>query len=124
MGASVSLMPYTVFQRIGVGDLKPTRMTIQLADGTSRKPMGIIEDIPVRVGRLFIPADFVVIDMKEDKHVPIILGRPFLRTAGTNINMRDGTMTMYVGNDKVQFQVEEAMRYHDYSEDCCRLDVF
>ena len=61
--------------------------------------------------------------MKEDKHVPIILGRPFLRTAGTIINMRDGTMTMYVGNDRVQFQVEEVMQYPNYSEDCCQLDV-
>lgn len=81
LGVSVSLMPHTIFQRIGVGDLKLTRMTIQLVGTSTRKPLGIVEDVPMRVGKFFVPADFVVIDIMEDKDVPIILGRPFLRTA-------------------------------------------
>src|ERR1035438_10347110 len=77
LGASVSLMPRTIYDRIGVGELKPTRMTLQLADSSVRLPLGIVEDLPVQVGKYFVPVDFVVMEMKEDKEVPIILGRPF-----------------------------------------------
>jgi hypothetical protein len=126
LGASVSLMPHTVFKRIGMGDLKPTRMTIQLADTSSRKPLGIVEDVPVRVGKFFVPADFVVMDMIEDKDVPIILGRPFLRTARAIFDTHEGTLTLNVGGEKVQFQIEKAMRYPDFSddgiEDCFYID--
>ena len=55
LGASVSLMPHTIFQKIGVGELKPTRMTLQLADSSVRLPMGIVEDVPVQVGKFFVP---------------------------------------------------------------------
>jgi Aspartyl protease len=82
-GASVSLMPHTIFQRIGVGELKPTRMILQLADSSVRLPLGIVEDVPVQVGKFFVPGDFVVMEMDEDKDVPVILGRHFLRTART-----------------------------------------
>ncbi|WP_284205820.1 retropepsin-like aspartic protease, partial [Aliivibrio sifiae] len=109
LGASVSLMPHTVFQRIGVGELRPTRMTLQLADASTRLPLGIVEDMPVQVGKFFVPGDFVVMDMEEDKDVPIILGRPFLRTARTVFDTYEGTLTMNIGGEKVQFQVVQAM---------------
>jgi Aspartyl protease len=85
LGASVSLMPCTIFDRMEVGELKPTRMTLQLADSSVRLPLGIVKDVPVLVGKFYVPADFVVMEMEEDKEVPIILGRPFLRTAGAMI---------------------------------------
>ena len=123
LGASVSLMPYTVFQRIGVGELKPTRMTLQLADTSTRKPLGIVEDVPVQVGRFFVPADFVVVDMKEDKDVPIILGRPFLRTARAIFDTYEGTLTMNIGGEKVQFRIDKAMKYQDIHEDDYEVDM-
>jgi hypothetical protein len=123
LGASVSLMPYTVFKRIGVGELKPTRMTLQLADSSTRLPLGIVEDVPVQVGKFFVPGDFVVVEMKEDKEVPIILGRPFLRTARTVIDTHEGTLTMTVGGEKVQFQVDKAMKYPNIPDECYRVDV-
>jgi Aspartyl protease len=75
LGASVSLMPRSVFERLGIRDLKQTNISLQMADGSVRLPIGILEGIPIQVGKFFIPIDFVVCDMKEDLFIPIILGR-------------------------------------------------
>jgi hypothetical protein len=120
LGASVSLMPRTIFDRMEVGELKPTRMTLQLADSSVRLPLGIVEDVPVLVGKFFVPADFVVMEMEEDKEVPIILGRPFLRTAGAMIDVKNGTLTLNIGDDKVRFQIDRAMKYPSSAESCFR----
>ncbi|XP_048491553.1 uncharacterized protein LOC125492860 [Beta vulgaris subsp. vulgaris] len=77
LGASVSLMPLSICKKLQMGDPKPTRISLQLADRTVKYPLGILEDVPLRVGKFFIPCDFVVMEMEEDAHVPIILGRPF-----------------------------------------------
>jgi hypothetical protein len=123
LGASVSLMPHTIFQKIGVGELKPTRMTLQLADSSVRLQMGIVEDVPVQVGKFFVPGDFVIMEMDEDKDVPVILGRPFLRTARTIFDTYEGTLTMRIESEKVQFQVANAVKYLDGPDDCFRVDV-
>jgi len=81
LGASVSLMPLYIYERLGIGELKSTRMTLQLADRSVKYPNGIIEDVLVKVGEIYIPTDFVVMEMEEDNQVPILLGRPFLATA-------------------------------------------
>ena len=99
-------------------------MTLQLADTSVRLPLGIVEDVPVQVGNFFVPGDFVVMDMEEDREVPIILGRPFLRTARTVFDTYEGTLTMNVGGEKVKFQVAEAMKYPDLPNHCYRIDIF
>ncbi|XP_021751355.1 uncharacterized protein LOC110717023 [Chenopodium quinoa] len=73
LGASVGLMPYSIAKSLNVGDLKPTRMSLQFADRTVRLPLGILEDVPVQVGRDFVPCDFVVMEMEEDTRVPLTL---------------------------------------------------
>jgi Aspartyl protease len=85
LGASVSLIPRSVFERLGIGDLKQTNISLQMADGSVRLPIGILEGILIQVEKLFIPIDFVVYDMKEDPYIPIILGRPFLITDGAKL---------------------------------------
>ena len=82
LGSSVNLLPLSLLKRIGIGDLKPTKMTLQLADCSIIFSAGILEDIPIKVGKIYIPEDFVVVDIKEDSEIPILLGRPFLATAG------------------------------------------
>ncbi|XP_056690073.1 uncharacterized protein [Spinacia oleracea] len=72
LGASVSLMPYSVFAKLEVGDLVPTKITVQLVDRSVKYPIGKVEDVPLRVGGLVIPVDFVVLDIDEDVHVPIV----------------------------------------------------
>ncbi|XP_078169730.1 uncharacterized protein LOC144564087 [Carex rostrata] len=92
---------------MGVGELRPTRMTLQLADSSVRLPLGIVEDVLVQVGKFYVPADFVVMEMEEDKEVPIIMGRPFLRTAGAIIDVEKGTLTLNIECEKVRFQIDK-----------------
>jgi hypothetical protein len=86
----VSLMSKSVFDRIGVGELIQTKIILQLADRSTRLPLGMIEDLPLQVGKFYIPIDFMVIEMDEDPETPLILGRSFLATAGTRIDVRGG----------------------------------
>jgi len=68
-------------------DLTPTAISIQLADCSIRQPVGILEDLLVRMGEFVVPCNFFVVDMEEIPHIPLILGRPFLATAGAEINV-------------------------------------
>ncbi|XP_021730842.1 uncharacterized protein LOC110697770 [Chenopodium quinoa] len=88
LGASVSIMPYSVYQRLEKGELLPTNITLQLADRSIRIPRGKVEDVPLRVGKFIIPVDFVVLDIDEDSTILIILGRPFLATSGALIDVK------------------------------------
>ncbi|XP_058764209.1 uncharacterized protein LOC131637618 [Vicia villosa] len=96
LGASVSLMPLAVCKRLKLGELQPTKMSLQLADRSVKYPMDILEDIPVKIGQLYILTDFVVMDIKEDDDIPIVLGRPFLSTAGAIIDVKKGKLTFEV----------------------------
>ncbi|KAL5539346.1 hypothetical protein UlMin_042284 [Ulmus minor] len=80
LGASINLMPLSIFRKLGLGEVKPTTVTLQLADRSIKHPRGIIEDVLVKVDKFIFPADFIVLDMEEDREVPLILGRPFLAT--------------------------------------------
>ncbi|XP_074299046.1 uncharacterized protein LOC141630065 [Silene latifolia] len=88
LGASVSVMPYSACAKLGMGELKCTSITLQMADRSKKQPLRDLEDIPVRVGNFFISVDFVSVDMVEDAHIPIILGRPILHTAGAVIDVK------------------------------------
>ncbi|XP_021750654.1 uncharacterized protein LOC110716341 [Chenopodium quinoa] len=110
LGESVSLMPYSIAKTLKVGDLKPTRMSLQLADRTVRLPLGILEDVPIQVGRVFVPCDFVVMEMEEDSRVPLILGRPFLNTAGVVIDMKEGRLNLNVGDEKISFSFSQTLK--------------
>ena len=90
LGASVNLLPYSVYIQLGLGELKSTSITLQLADRSIKKPRGIIEDILIKVDKFYYPVDFIVLDteleVNVELQVPIILGRPFLATANALIN--------------------------------------
>ena len=88
VGASVSLLPLSLFKRIGIGELKPSEMILKLADRATIQIVGFVDDIPIKIDGIYIPADFVVVDIPEDSDVPIILGRPFLATAGAIVMLR------------------------------------
>ncbi|KAM6584068.1 hypothetical protein CsatB_011070 [Cannabis sativa] len=90
LGASINLMPLSVFKRLGLGKAKPTTVTLQLADRSLTHPRGIIEDVLVKVGKFIFPADFLILDMEEDSTIPIILGRPFLATGRALIDVQKG----------------------------------
>ncbi|XP_021747432.1 uncharacterized protein LOC110713282 [Chenopodium quinoa] len=109
LGASVSLMPLSICKKLQIGELKPMRISLQLADRSIKFPLGKLEDVPLHVGKFFIPCDFIVMEMEEDAHVPIILGRPFLATAGAIINMKNGKITFEVGDEKMEYSLLNAM---------------
>ena len=88
LGASVSMIPLAIHKRLNLGELKPCGIRLQLADGTVKPVAGILEDIPVKVGKLYIPTDFVVMDVHENHCIPVILGRPFMATTRTVIYVK------------------------------------
>jgi hypothetical protein len=123
LGASVSLMPYSLCKRLNLGELKPTVMTLQLADRSIKRPMGILEDVPVRIDKFYVPGDFVVLDMEEDPRIPIILGRPFLATAGAIIDVKCGKLKLEVGDEQVVFDIFKMAKGPNSGEDCFSVDV-
>ncbi|KAM6551806.1 hypothetical protein CsatB_001614 [Cannabis sativa] len=105
LGASINLMPLSVFKRLGLGKAKPTTVTLQLADRSLTHPRGIIEDVLVKVGKFIFPADFLILDMEEDSTIPIILGRPFLATGRALIDVQKGELKLRVQDEEVNFNV-------------------
>ncbi|XP_074318338.1 uncharacterized protein LOC141655144 [Silene latifolia] len=109
LGASVTILPLPIARNAGLHDMIPTSMTLQLADRSVQRPMGVIEDVSIKVGNFYIPTDFVVLDIPEDQQTPIILGRPFLETGYVNISVKEGKLTFKVGGNVVEFSLTGAM---------------
>jgi hypothetical protein len=100
LGAGVSVMPFSLYKRLHLEKLIPTDISLQMADKSTTIPVGICEDVPVQVANIFlILTNFVVLEMPEDDNMSIILGRPFLNTAGAVIDCNQGKVTFNV-NDK------------------------
>nr|KYP32977.1 hypothetical protein KK1_046228 [Cajanus cajan] len=114
LGASINVMPLSIFNSLFVGPLQPMGVVIQLANKSVAHPTGFVEDVLVRVGELIFPADFYVLDMEEGfSHgfVLIILGRPFLKIAWTKIDVYVGTLSMEFGYIVVYFNILDAMKF-------------
>ncbi|KAM6546008.1 hypothetical protein CsatB_026744 [Cannabis sativa] len=101
----------------------PTTVTLQLADRSMAHPEGKIEDVLVQVDKFIFPADFIILDYEADREVPIILGRSFLATGRTLIDVQKGELTMPVNDQQVTFNVFNAMRFPDEIEECSRISV-
>ncbi|KAK5836293.1 hypothetical protein PVK06_012071 [Gossypium arboreum] len=104
LGASINVTPYKMFKQLGLGKPKQTRMSIQLADKTIRFPRGIIEDVLVKIDKFIFPIDFIVLDIEEDSNTPLIIGRPFLTTVKTVIDVGTGELTLRVGDETITLQ--------------------
>ncbi|XP_071940000.1 uncharacterized protein [Coffea arabica] len=116
LGASVSLIPLTVARQLGLHELKRTNITLQLADRSIRYPLGVLENVLIKVQKFIIPVDFVILDMEEDISMPIILGRPFLATAGTIIDVKNGKLKFQVGEEEVEFNLNEMEKYPSFTD--------
>ncbi|XP_057426284.1 uncharacterized protein LOC130719689 [Lotus japonicus] len=101
-GATINLMPLSLLKRLGDVELEPTRMTLQLADKSVKLPQGVAENVTVMVEQLNFPIDFVVVDVPEDKEIPIILGMPFIITARTAFDVDTGILKVRQGEDKAK----------------------
>ncbi|XP_050914870.1 uncharacterized protein LOC127129789 [Lathyrus oleraceus] len=123
LGANVSLMPLAIGNRLNLGEMQPTRMSLQLADRSIKYPIGILENILVRIGQLYIPTGFVVMDIKEDEEIPILLGRLFLSTAGAIIDVKRGKMTFEVGDEKLEFILSKFLKAPSIDDSCYVIDI-
>src|ERR1044072_8422621 len=103
-GATINLMPLTMLQRLGDVEVEPVRMTLQLADKSVKLPEGVAENVSVKVEHLNFPVDFVVVDVPEDKEVPLILGMPFIETSRTAFDVDTGILKVRQGNEEVHFK--------------------
>ncbi|XP_014511684.1 uncharacterized protein LOC106770384 [Vigna radiata var. radiata] len=111
-GSSIKLMPLSLLKKIGGLTLKPTNISLVVADGSSKKPYGVVEDVLIHIESLEFLVDFVVIEMKEDDRIPVILGRQFMKTAKVIISVYDGVIMLKDKEEKVVYNAlkEKLMR--------------
>nr|GEV90221.1 reverse transcriptase domain-containing protein [Tanacetum cinerariifolium] len=125
LDASINLMPLSVWNKLSFLELSPTCMTLELADQSISHPVGIAEDVFVKVEKFHFLADFVVVDFDVDPRVPLILGRSFLKTGRALIVVYEGEFTLRVGNKAVTLNLDQTSRYsaNYYVESINRIDV-
>ncbi|KAL0440268.1 UNVERIFIED_CONTAM: hypothetical protein Slati_2509800 [Sesamum latifolium] len=127
LGASINAMPLTIFESLHVGPLKEIGIVIQLADCSVVYPEGVLEDVLLQVNELVFSADFYVLDMREDNSpnsTSILLGRPFLKTARTKIDVHSGTLTIEFDGEIIRFNIFDSMRYPSDIPTALFWDVF
>ncbi|CAN6560744.1 unnamed protein product [Malus baccata var. baccata] len=126
LGASINVMPYSIFASMNLGVLKNDIVIIQLADRSNAYPKGVLEDVLVQVNHLIFPADFYVLEMDESDHatsLPILLGRPFMKTARTKIDVFNGTLSMEFDGEVVNFNLSDSIKYPSEDHSCFSIDI-
>ncbi|CAN6566316.1 unnamed protein product [Malus baccata var. baccata] len=126
LGASINVMPYSIYASMNLGELKNDGVIIQLADRSNAYPKGVLEDVLVQVGNLIFPADFYVLDMEDLPHstpLPILLGRPFMKTARTKIDVFKGTLTMEFDGEVIDFNLSESIKFPKDDHSCFSIDI-
>nr|GEX14273.1 reverse transcriptase domain-containing protein [Tanacetum cinerariifolium] len=125
LGASINLMPLSMWNKLSLPNLSPTCMPLKLVDRLISRPVGVAEDVFVKVGTFYFPADFVVVDFDADPRVPLILGRSFLKTERALIDVFEGEVTLRVGKEAITFNLDQTSRYSTNYNDMTanRIDV-
>ncbi|KAJ8768975.1 hypothetical protein K2173_023970 [Erythroxylum novogranatense] len=124
LGASINLMPLSVFRKLGLVEPKPTTISLQLADRSITYPRGIIEDVLVKVEKFIFLVDFLVLDMEEDIDILIILRRPFMATARTIIDVQRGKLSLRLQDEELMFDVFNAMKHPSTLDSCHFIDIY
>ncbi|GJV76370.1 reverse transcriptase domain-containing protein [Tanacetum coccineum] len=124
LGANINLMPYSLYAKLSLEALKPTKMSVRLVDRSFQYPIGIAKNMLIEVGKFTFLADFVILEMEEDSKIPLILGRPFLQTTDAIIRVKQKQLTIRVGTKRMIFNIDSAIK-HSYSNDdtCFSIDV-
>ena len=118
-GSSINLMPISEVQRLSLGELTPTSITLQIVDRSMAQPEGVLEDVLVKVGKFIFPVDFLIMKMEEDTQVPLLLGRSFLETGAALIDVQKGELTLRVGGEAVHFNLNKSMEQPDVDAEIC-----
>ncbi|GJS84131.1 reverse transcriptase domain-containing protein [Tanacetum coccineum] len=117
LGASINLMPYSLYAKLSLETLKPTKMSVRLADRSFQYQVGIAKNMLIEVGKFTFPADFVILEMEEDSKVPLILGRPFLHTADAVIQVKQKQLNLGVGTGRMIFNIDSAIKRSYLNDD-------
>ena len=136
LGASVNLLPYSVYVELGLGELEPTNITLQRADRSVKIPRGIVKDVLVQVDKFYFPMDFVILDtqlvVNQGTQLPVILSRPFLATSNAIMHYRGGgggggggggLMTLSFGNMTVNLNIFNVIKEIGDDEDVCEVNM-
>ncbi|CAN6691835.1 unnamed protein product [Malus baccata var. baccata] len=126
LGASINVMPYSIYASMNLRALKNDGVIIQLADRSNAYPKGVLEDVLVQVNHLVFPADFYVLEMDESDHapsLPILLGRPFMKTARMKIDVYSGTLSMEFDGEVVNFNLSDSIKYPSEDHSCFSIDI-
>ncbi|XP_074300738.1 uncharacterized protein LOC141632049 [Silene latifolia] len=125
LGASINVLPTYLYESLKLGPLKLTRTVIYLAYRSNIYPKGVCEDVLVKVGDMIFPVDFYVIEMEPEKgSTPILLGKPFMRTSNTKIDVSSGCLIMEFEGQNIEYSIHEAMKYPTETSSLCFLEVF
>ncbi|XP_022872321.1 uncharacterized protein LOC111391353 [Olea europaea var. sylvestris] len=123
LGDSINLMPLSLFKKLGLREAKPTTISLQLVDKSIKYPRGICEDILVKADKFIFPADFIILDMEEDRDVPLILDRQFFATGRTLINVQKGQLILRLNEEELTINMFRAFRFQSESDSCMQIDV-
>ncbi|KAL4296425.1 hypothetical protein GQ457_12G013270 [Hibiscus cannabinus] len=127
LGASVNLLPFSVYQQLGLGELKATPITLQLADRSIKIPRGVVEDVLVQIDKFYFPVDFIVLDTSPvsntNAQIPVILGRPFLATSNALINCRNGVLNLSFGNMTLELNVFNVCKQPEENSEVHEVDL-
>ncbi|GKB15968.1 reverse transcriptase domain-containing protein [Tanacetum coccineum] len=124
LGASINLMPYSLYAKISLETLKPTKMSVRLADQSFQYPVAIAKNMLVKVGKFIFPVDFIILKMEEDSKVSLYLGRHFLHTADAVIQVKQKQLNLRVGTERMVFNIDSAIKHSYLTDDTCfRIDV-
>ena len=119
-GASINLIPLSIVKRLSLGELTPIAMTLQMADKTMAHPEGVLEDVLIKVGKFIFLVGFVVMCMDKDTQVPLLLGRPFLATGATLIDVKKGELTLRVGDEAMHFNLNKSLKQSECESTNCK----
>ena len=127
LGASVNLLPFSMYSQLGLGELKPATITLSLANRSIKIPKWMVEDVFIRVDKFYYPMDFVVLETEPvavgANHVPIILGRPFLATSNVIISCWKGVMQLTFGNMTLELNIFHLSKKHMHKQEDCSEEV-
>lgn len=116
LGASVSLIPLTVTNKLRLIEIKPTKVKLQLPDRLIRNPRGILKNVLVKLDKFIIHIDFIMMDIKEDIDILIILDRPFLATTSMIIDVKNSNLMFHLGGEEVEINIGHNMKNSSSSE--------
>nr|GEU42295.1 reverse transcriptase domain-containing protein [Tanacetum cinerariifolium] len=124
LGASINLMPYSLYAKLSLETLKPTKMSVRLVNQSFQYPVGIAKNMLIEVGKFTFPIDFIILEMEENSEVLHILRRPFLHNVDATIRVKQKQLNLIVGTERMIFHIDSTMKYFYLKDDTCfSIDV-